>query len=187
VWLLSTIENGCSAAITTIGGIFLGWLLTVLSGRWSERRLFDHRVRLEKEYALYSDLWDKLFELRRTIGTVLAQHTTPDELPRDDEVTGWFNAFQAVVRKGEPFMSMSVYTPARDIAALAREIITNLGKIRAIDKDEDATHPRRNSELEENRIDRKLQLEEENETSFEMLEQLYQQVSHAIRVRTTAP
>jgi hypothetical protein len=173
VWLLSTTENGCSAAITAIGGIFLGWLLTVLSGRWSERRLFDHRVRLEKEYSLYGDLWDKLFELRRAVGSVIDPITTPDTLPRDEEVTGWFNAFQAVVRKGEPFMSMSVYTPAREIAALAQEIITNVGKIRAIDKDEDTTHSRRNSELDENRSDRRLQLEEENETSFEMLEQLY--------------
>ncbi len=52
-------------------GAFLGWFGKVIQDRISAKRLFDHRIRLEKEYSLYSDLWDKLFELRAQLVSLL--------------------------------------------------------------------------------------------------------------------
>lgn len=176
------------AATSAIGGIIVGWALHELSNRWSARRLFDHRVRLEKEYSLYVDLWEKLFELRRNLGAVFETVSTAGGLPpSDDSITECFNACQAIVRKGEPFMSSLVFVPAREIVTLAREIINNLGKIRALNRRDEAVRIRPDTDAEEKRAETKIQLEDENDVSFQRLEELYEHVSRAVRARVTPP
>ncbi len=123
----------CSAmllnAAIAIGSLLIGWFVKVLADHMSEKRLCDHRIRLEKEYGLYSDLWDKLFELRRSVGQAVDSMSGTNEVRHDQEILDLFNAYQAVVRKGEPFMDVSVFTPAREIVRIAGRIISNIGKL----------------------------------------------------------
>ena len=116
-----------SAAISVIS-LGVGWFLKVLSDRMSEKKLFDHRIRLEKEYELYSDLWDKLSELRRAVGQLVEPLSSTSLVRHDKDVINLFNAYQAAVRKGEPFMSSCVLNPASKIATLSRKIISNVGE-----------------------------------------------------------
>jgi hypothetical protein len=188
---LSILLATADATLTTfsaIGGIVLGWLLNEFSNRWSAKRLFDHRARLKKEYSLYVNLWDKLFDIRSILGEVIEPLSMlGGPPPKDGDITKCFNAFQAAVRSGEPSMSTSVFTPAREITSLAREIIRNLGKLRALDEREEGVPKIRNDEADEQLADRKIQLDEEIETSFDEIERLYQTVSRAIRERVSVP
>lgn len=96
VILTSVISSAISAVLT--------WFLKDLSDRMSERKAFDHRIRLEKEYGLYSDLWDKLFELRRATGDLVAV-LSADSVRHGEQFMELFNAYQGIVRKGEPFIA----------------------------------------------------------------------------------
>jgi len=169
-------------AAIAIGSLVIGWFLKVLSDRMSEKALYDHRIRLEKEYGLYSDLWDKLFELRRAVGQLVEPLSSTSEVRHDEQTLELFNAYQAAVRKGEPFMSTSVFGPAKEIATLARKIIHNVGKQQS---------PRGrcarglNSEADETCATKRIRLDEENDAAFKEIEELFQSVARAIRLRVS--
>jgi len=117
-----------NAVIAIFGGI-IGWFLKVLANRMAEKSHFDHRLRLEKEYGLYSDLWDKLFEFRRAFG----QHnqfrnsvSSTGSVRHDEHILEWFNAYNKVVDNGEPFMSTTVFDPARKILKIGRTSLATL-------------------------------------------------------------
>jgi hypothetical protein len=103
-------------------GIVVGWFLKLLSDSWSHRRTFDQRLRLEKEYQLYAELWEKMFDVRRTIGTAISPFTDSEDAPSDDAILKAFNGYQSVVRRGEPFFSASVYGPSRKASLLSRQM-----------------------------------------------------------------
>lgn len=169
-------------AAIAIGSLVIGWFLKVLSDRMSEKALYDHRLRLEKEYGLYSDLWDKLFELRRAVGQLVEPLGSTSEVHHDEQTLDLFNAYQAAVRRGEPFMSTSVFGPARQIATLARKIIGNVGKQQSL-------HERRakqlNTETDEKLATEQVRLDEENDAAFKEIEELFQSVAKAIRLRVS--
>jgi hypothetical protein len=169
-------------AAIAIGSLAIGWFLKVLSDRMSEKALYDHRLRLEKEYGLYSDLWDKLFELRRAVGQLVEPLGSTSEVRHDEQTLDLFNAYQAVVRKGEPFMSTSVFGPARQIATLARKIIGNVGEQQSL-------HERRamqlNIDTDEKLATEQVCLDEENGAAFKEIEELFQGVARAIRLRVS--
>ena len=73
----------------------------------SETTLFDHRLRLEKEYELYTSLWDKLFELRRAVGQLVAPLSDGGVVCHAEQCRALFSAYQELVRKGEPFEIVS--------------------------------------------------------------------------------
>jgi hypothetical protein len=160
-------------------GIMLGWLLKVLADRWSLNRQFDHRLKLEKEYKIYLGLWQKLFELRRTVGNLI-EGGPPGFEEQAEEVRQAFNVYQAVIRKHEPFMSESVYEPARGITRLVREILNNAGKIEKIDNNR---RPGITHEEDERLAEKQIELAEESDARFEDIETLFQAVSSAISSR----
>ena len=162
--------------------LVIGWFLKVLSDRRSQKKLFDHRLRLEKEYGLYSDLWDKLFELRRAVGQLFEPLVGTSAVRHDEQVHDRFNAYQAAVRKGEPFMSTSIFRPAREIAKLARKIMSNIDTQRSLSE---RREQRLSAEADEKLADKQIRLDEENEASFNSIEDLYQQIAQAIRLRVT--
>jgi hypothetical protein len=147
-----------------------------LADRWLQRSQFHHRVRLEKEYALYAEIWESLFILRRDLGSLVKpDQIPPEELPTFDEVIAGFNTYQSIVRRGEPFMHPSVAKPARAITERVRSVIKNLKKIRQ----PDSTN---GSDAES--VSR---LEDENDTSFAEIEQNYEAVHRTIHNRVGAP
>jgi hypothetical protein len=169
-------------AVIAIVALVIGWSLKVLSDRMSQKALFDHRLRLEKEYGLYSDLWDKLFELRRAVGQLVKPLGTSGEPCAARQILDLFNVYQAAVRKGEPFMSASIFDPAREIATVARRIIDNVGNQRSL---EERREKGLNSRTDEKCVTEQIRLDDENETAFKEIEVLFQRVAQAIRLRVT--
>ena len=167
MWICFATETAAwelSPLLPTIFGGVIGWFLKVLADRMSEKRLFDHRIRLEKEYGLYSDLWDKLFELRRAVGQLVEPLSSTSEVRHDERTLELFNAYQATVRKGEPFMSASIFVHARKIATIARTIIGNVGKQQSL-SERCAEEP--NPKAHDQRLATKRHnLDKENETAF---------------------
>ena len=167
-------------ASIAIGSLVIGWFLKVLSDSISQETLFDHRLRLEKEYGLYSEMWDKLFDLRRAIGQLVEPLGSTADVRHDNDLLPIFNAYQSAVRKGEPFMRPSIYDPARKIAHLARQIISDTGKQGEIEK-------RRKGNVgtseDEKPADQQISLDNRADLAFKDIEQLFQQVAKAIRQR----
>lgn len=186
MWICFATETAVwdfSPLLLTIFGGAIGWFLKMLADRMSEKRLFDHRIRLEKEYGLYSDLWDKLFELRRTVGQLVEPLSSTSEVRHDERTLKLFNAYQATVRKGEPFMSASVFIPARKIVEIARTIMNNVGKQQSFSE---SCGKAPNPEVHDQRLaNNRHNLDEENETAFKEIEELFQNVAIAIRRRVS--
>jgi hypothetical protein len=162
--------------------LIVGWLLKTLSDRRSQKREFDHRLRLEKEYGLCSDLWEKLFELRRSVGQLVESLSNTSAVRHDEKVPELFSACQATVRKSEPFLPHEVYDPARQIATLAREIISNHGKQEQIEDQRRNATGAANDEKLANKL---IELDRKNDEKFKALEVLFQRVKQAIRDRVT--
>jgi hypothetical protein len=175
-----------SESLYALGGTILGLILAgvfkLFHDRTSQKRLYDHRLRLEKEYERYCDLWDKLFELRRCVGQMTDSLSTNNVEWQGAFISQLFNQFQDAVRKGEPFMSQSVYEPCRDIVRLARGVNENARR-------QDDLQVRRREGLDlrsdEKITDEQSRLDEEIRAASEELDRLFQDVSKAIRDRVT--
>lgn len=165
-----------------IGSLVLGWFLKVLADRMSQRKLFDHRLRLEKEYGLYADLWEKLFELRRAVGQLVSPLGSTGNVDHSAQVWDHFNSYQEAVRKGEPFMSESVLRPAREVVTLARQIRGNARKERII---EERLDPEQSTENDKELVDRRIELDDDNEAAFKKIDDLFQTIGQAIRRRVS--
>jgi hypothetical protein len=170
-------DEGVLNTLVAIGSLVIGWFLKVLSDRWSERSTFDHRLRLEKEYGLYCDLWDKLFELRRAAGQLVESLSNSSAVRHDKDFIALFNAYQSVVSKGEPFMSTTVFRPARRILTLAREISGN------IESQESLSHPSARGAGSEWLATERERLDQKNSAAFTEIDRLFQDVATAIRQR----
>lgn len=164
-----------------IGGV-LGWLGKYWADRLQRQELFDHRLRIEKEYQIYTDLWDKLFEFRRAV------HGIVDTLQRDAEedphkrYVDTFNAFQAVVRRNEPFIYPSVYEPSRTIVEKGRTISSALQRIKSLD---DYRNRIRDLDADEQAAEKQIAEDENQEQAAEQIDRLFPQVCDAIRSRIT--
>jgi hypothetical protein len=157
-----------------------GWVLRAVGDRISQKRVFDHRLRLEKEYTLYTEVWDAVFELRRSVGQLVSPLGTTADVSHSDDVLDAFNICQERVRRGEPFMSSKVYDPAREIVKLAREIVDNERRQR--NSPENPAKGRRETTKEKS-IAKGLTLDEESKEAFERIESLFDEVKVAIRKR----
>jgi hypothetical protein len=160
--------------------VIIVWLLGRISERMSQKRLFDHRLRLEKEYGLYSDLWEKLFDLQESVGKLVQPFGATPYSPDDEHVLEAFSAYQTAIRKGEPFMRSEVYGPAWQIMMLAQEIIRRRGKQNRI-----AAGRARGVDTEEARKleDKEDALLEKNVAAQVQMARLFNQVKEAIRQR----
>ena len=168
-----------SVGLIIIGAV-VGWFLKVVADRMSHKRLFDHRLRLEKEYGLYSELWGVLFELRGTVGGHLAQIKT-SYVSHNNQALKLFDTFHEAIQKGMPFMSVSVYTHSGEILKIVHSIVENEKKIELLKT------RRVGLEFEADRkiADEQLQLSEEIDSSFEEFIRLYHEIAQAIRNRVT--
>jgi hypothetical protein len=169
-------------SIMFFGGTVLGWFLKLIADQFSASRHYDHRFRLEKEYERYCDLWDDLFELRRSVVQLVDSLGDTSDQPHSDQAIPLFNEFQQSVHKGGPFMSESVNVPARNMATTVRKLCKNFGKQKALEarRTEDVKF-----EKDEAIAERLWQLDEENTAALEDIERLYKDVSQAIRNRVT--
>lgn len=165
-----------------IGSLVLGWFLKVLADRMSQKRLFDHRLRLEKEYGLYADLWDKLFELRRAVGQLVSPVESDGNVDHSAQVWEHFNSYQEAVRKSEPFMSESVLRPAREVVTLGWQIRGNAKKYQSINE---RRARGQSTEDDEALADGQFKLEEDNGAAFEKIDDLFKTISKAIRRRVS--
>ena len=171
--------NVWSLAVGFIGGFVFGRLLPDLL---SQRRLLDHRLRLEKEYQIYTELWDSLFQFTRACGTLITDlsDSSASEADLKEECRRALNEYQEVVLKFEPFIHQDIYEPARQILTLGRRIYSSfphmakLATIRARAKD---------SEVDEKVADRLVEQEQSNHCRFEEMQELATNVREAIRGR----
>jgi len=162
--------------------IAFGWVLKTITDRASEKQRLEHRLRVEKEYEIYSNLWDKLFEVRRAVGALTNPIDNPGDAQYRNNVRSIIDAYQSIVRKGEPFMKLSVYEPAREIVRLARRIIgaiddkTEIGKLRT----EDVGTPTDMKYAEQQK-----EFRMSANAAFGEIDQLFEQVKQAIRQRVS--
>lgn len=164
-----------TAAVIGLVGVFVGWGLKTCSEFWSQRRLFDQRLRLEKEYQLYIELWDRFFELRRTLGTAISPCTHTEDMPDDEHIRSHFNDYQSVVSRGEPFYSRAIYRLVREVLLPSRKIVKNCQQIANL-KQQQA-----DNRVEINR------LEDENKESYELVDSNFDKTSAEIRKRAGPP
>ena len=165
-----------------IVSLVLGWFLKVLADHMSQRKLFDHRLRLEKEYGLYADLWEKLFELRRSVGQLILPLESTGDVDHGAQVKDHFDAYQSAVRKGEPFMSASVFSPAREVVTLTRKIMGNIKNKQSINERRER---KQSTEPNEALAVRQIELDENSEAAFEKINDLFKTIGQAIRDRVT--
>lgn len=159
--------------IMTIG-TFFGWCLAVARDRLTHKRLFDHRLRLEKEYELYCALWAAMHKLRRDVGALVMPLSTNQ--PDLDAAISSFNKYQDVVRTGEPFFPSRILKPARTACTLARDIIDNM-KLLHTSRPAHSPHP----------VDKDPALREqrrsESEDAFRKFDRCYEDAKNQIRSR----
>jgi hypothetical protein len=153
-------------------------LLKGVSDRKTQQTQFDHRLRLEKEYEIYGKLWDTLFEMRRSIATLVVPTSSPAPI---QEVSDAFNVCQAVVRRNEPFITASVFEPARKILKLGRMIESNLRNNETIRNMREGM----DFEADQKYADKQIQLDKESTAALDEIGKLMEVVSAAIRARIT--
>lgn len=177
-------ELAQSPGAAAAGGWLLGFLSKILLDRWSNKTLFDHRLRLEKEYALYMDLWDKLFELRRDLGAWIEDVDTAGPPQTVEDVKAQLNAYIAVVRRGQPFISPTIFEPSRRIESLARNIWDRCKNIRDIENIEATENSRRDRPVK-HQSETLERLDRENEADFQTINALFDETCEAIQARVT--
>ncbi|MCH8840855.1 MAG: hypothetical protein IH831_09330 [Planctomycetes bacterium] len=108
--------------------------------------------------------------------------SSTSDVRHEEQTPDLFNAYQEAVRKGEPFIATTIFEPAREIATLVRTIMNNTGEHQALDQERARGL---NDQADEKIADEQINLDDENEAVFERIEDLFQQVSRAIRRRVT--
>ena len=106
-------------------------------GYFHKRADFDHKFRLEKEEPLYRDLWEELFELRRSAASFIEDGVTLGVVEshevRTRKYLDAFNQCQATTRRNSPFIHESVYKPLREAIKAANHIGTCHARRRRIE------------------------------------------------------
>jgi hypothetical protein len=181
-FLIAAVDAELIVTFTTgLIGSIIGASIPVFASWRTQKREFDHRVRMEKEYQLYNDLWGNLFELRRAVGQLIETLGTTAAVDHGALVIKHFNTYQTTVRKGEPFLHESVYAPARNIAGLARAIVANVGQHKELRVHQGQSPPDKWDWY----ATKLLELDAENESTFTKLDEMYSAARQAIRKRVT--
>lgn len=170
--------------LTSVLTAFFAAVFSAIATFLSQRREFDHRVRLEHEYQLYRDLWEKLFEARRRVaesGTPTLSDSSNVEYD-EKQILAAFNEFQSAVRKGEPFMRQSVFDNSRRIAELMRSIIRGVGKRIEIEKRQLAHF---SSDVSGKDDEWLTEIDKERDAAQQEIERLFEAVAKEISKRVT--
>jgi hypothetical protein len=168
-------------SMLVLGGL-IGWLGRFWADRMQRRELFDHRLRLEKEYQIYAELWDRLFEFKRSM------HDAFDSVKGGNVETSWpqladtFNAFQAVVRRNEPFMAPRVFGPANEIVTLGHRIESMHKRLQRL---EERRRRITDDEAAEKAAEKQCAADTEQERAMDEIDRLFSEVRDAIRQRIT--
>ncbi len=157
-------------------------VLSFLAGRYLQTRQFRHQQRFEREYPINLRLVEELINLRRALHD-LAGDLGPFVEGARDKVEECFNKFKDTVVNNEPVLHSSVFTPARDIVSLAREIVGNMDKIRSINEGHPPSARGHSIETDEQHANELIRLDNENETSIEEIDRLFEVTKRAINNR----
>ncbi|MDZ7618135.1 MAG: hypothetical protein U1E05_14110 [Patescibacteria group bacterium] len=164
-----------------LGGL-IGWLGRFWADRMQRRELFDHQLRLEKEYQIYAELWDRLFEFKRTM------HDAFDSVGGGNVENPWqqfadtFNSFQAVVRRNEPFMAPRVFAPANEIVTQGHRIDSIHKRLLGLDEYRSRV---KDDEADEKAAEKQCAADTEREHAMDEIDRLFPKVRDAIRQRIT--
>ena len=175
--------------VTSKPAIAVGaWMIGVLSKMFFDRRSantqFDHRLRLEKEYALYSELWERLCDVRRDLTAYIDPLDSPFSKPKLEEVAQRFKAYEELVRRGEPFMDFMVFEDAKSVRELADDIIKNT-KIQSSTATGELFTAMTTGQVSNERADLVKRLDLENEELFALFTGLCDSIAHDIKRRVT--
>ena len=98
----------------------------------------------------------------------------------EKQILDAFNEFQALVRKGEPFMRQPVFDNSRKLVELMRRIISGVGKKVEIENRQIA---HMSSNVTEKDSERLAKIDEEREAASEEIERLFAAVAKEISKR----
>ncbi len=135
----------------------------------------------DRERQIYTELWNGLFDFR------IAAHNLVDCLQDrvHQDPHGKFidtlNAYQAVVRRNEPFIVSQVFVPARAIISHGRKIATAIQNLQGLQKQRDKC---RDLTADEQIAERMIKVDDEQEEAVEEIDRLFDEVKNAIQNRT---
>jgi len=134
----------------------------------------------DQERQIYTELWNRLFDFR------LAAHNlvdwVQDRIHEDPhgKFIATFNAYQAVVRRNEPFIDPLIYEPARAILSLGREIDEATQDLGDLQEQRDKC---RGWEADEQIAEKMFKVEKEQQQAVKQIDRLFDEVKNAIRNR----
>lgn len=167
-------------ALIVIGGL-IGWAGKYVNDLFQRQELFDHRLRIEKEYQIYTELWEKLFEFR------IAAHGLVDDISEaaewkdpSDQFFASLNKFQAIVRRNEPFIHESILTPSDAIVLNGRAIANASNRVARLDEYRVKI---RNPEAEEKVVEKKAATRESQRDAVKEIDEQFPKVCETIRKR----
>jgi hypothetical protein len=135
----------------------------------------------DQERQIYTELWNSLFDFR------IAAHNLVDWLQDrvHQDAHGKFidtlNAYQAVVRRNEPFIVPLIVEPARAIVSLGRKIAGATQDLGELQEQRDKC---RDWAADEQIAERMIKLDEEQQEAVKEIDRLFDEVKNAIQNRT---
>jgi hypothetical protein len=135
----------------------------------------------QHERHIYTELWNSLFDFR------IAAHNLVDWLQDrvHQDPHGTFidtlNAYQAVVRRNEPFIVLQVVTPARAIISHGRKIAAATQQLQELHTQRDKC---RDLIADEQIAEGMIKVDDEQQDAVEEIDRLFDEVKNAIQNRT---
>lgn len=125
-----------SAILFVLLGGLLTWAGQLITQRVSRTDEFDKRMRLDKEYALYGDVWEKLFNLRRAMGEYadLSFQNSDSTGNAHTKFADVLVEYEDSITHNEPFIHSSVLPLAQQVLDDVRQILFNERRNNRLDK-----------------------------------------------------
>ncbi len=134
----------------------------------------------DQERQIYAELWNKLVDFR------IAAHNLVDWLQDrvHQDAQGKFvdalNAYQAVVRRNEPFIDLLIFEPARVIISHGRSIVTATQDLRQLQEQRDRCP---NWEADQQIAEKMIKVDGEQQEAVKEIDRLFDDVKNAIQNR----
>jgi len=134
----------------------------------------------DQERQICTELWNRMFDFR------IAAHNLVDWLQDrlHQDAHGKFidtlNAYQAVVRRNEPFIDPLIFEPARAIVSHGRKIVAAIQDLGELQEQRDKC---RDWEADEQIAEKMIKVDGEQQEAVKEIDRLFDEVKNAIRNR----
>lgn len=115
----------------------------------SQNKLYSSQLQFEREYAIYSKLWEALFLMKNS---TISLFPVLDYLPEDEnkrnetytqrykECTNYIYTFAETLYSTSPFISSEIFNDLEEILNHSKQLLNRFRNYRIINKNEPITH-----------------------------------------------